>query len=164
MHERHCKLLYTFAPKCGVHDIDDNCGDGCGDAAVAVAVACAAGVRMAAGGVDRKICLREDLKVKETLKEILNIIESGDGAELFIEEINDADKLQLVLHPPNDDDDLDKDDALSDCKESSANFRNIDRGILAEKGEIRAYSKAGVVVLDIDKVTPSSLKTLWHRR
>ncbi|CAI9717028.1 Hypothetical predicted protein [Octopus vulgaris] len=54
-------------------------------------------------------------------EEFLNIIESGDDTEHFIEEIDNADDLQLVLHPPNDGDDSDKDQASRDCEESSEN-------------------------------------------
>ncbi|CAI9734354.1 Hypothetical predicted protein [Octopus vulgaris] len=74
-------------------------------------------------------------------EEILNIIESGDDTEYFIEEIGNADELRLILHPPNY---SDEDDASSDCKESSVNLRDIGRD------GIRAYSKPGVEVLDVD--------------
>ncbi|CAI9732811.1 Hypothetical predicted protein [Octopus vulgaris] len=97
-------------------------------------------------------------------KEILNIIESGDDTEYFIEEIYNADELQLVLHPPNHSNDSDKDDASIACRKSLANLCDIGRGILAEKGEIRAYCKAGVEVLDVEKeVTPSSSKKRYSR-
>ena len=65
----------------------------------------------------------------------------------------------MVLLPPIDREDSDKDDASGDCDETSATVRDIGKGILAEKGEIRSCSKAGVEVLDVDKeVTQSSAK------
>ena len=70
-------------------------------------------------------------------REILNIIESCHGAEHFIEKIDNAEKLQMVLLPPIDGDDSDEDDASSDCDETSATVRDIGKGILAEIGEIR---------------------------
>lgn len=93
-------------------------------------------------------------------EDILSLIESRDDTEHF-EEINNADQLQLVLRPPNQGNNSDKDDTSCDCEESSANLQDIGRGIRAEKGEIRADSKAGFEVLDVDKkMTPSSAK--WH--
>lgn len=65
----------------------------------------------------------------------------------------------MVLHRPNSSKDSDKDDAPSDYEESPANLRDIGGGILAEKGEIKPYSKADGEVLDIDKeVTPRATK------
>ena len=66
--------------------------------------------------------------------------------------------------PPIDRNDLNKDDASSDCDETLATVQDIGKDILAEKGEIRACSKAGVVVLDVDKeVTQSSAKKQCSR-
>ncbi|CAI9727856.1 Hypothetical predicted protein [Octopus vulgaris] len=67
-------------------------------------------------------------------EEILNIIESGNVSEYVVEEIDNADEIQLVLYLPNNGDDSAKDDASSDCEESSTNFQDIGRDILAEKG------------------------------
>ena len=53
----------------------------------------------------------------------------------------------MVLLPSIDEDDLDKDNASSDCDKTSATVQDIGKGILAEKDEIRACSKAGVKVL-----------------
>ena len=97
-------------------------------------------------------------------EKILNIIESCDGTEHFIEKIDNAEKLQMMLLPPIDGDHLDKDDASSDCDETSATVRDIGKGILAEKGEIRACIKTGVEVLNVDKeVTQSSAKKQCSR-
>ena len=102
--------------------------------------------------------------IKRDSEEILNIIESFDGTKHFIEEIDNADELQMVLLPPIDRDNSDKDDASSDCDETSATVRDIGKGILAEKSEIRACSKAGIEVLDVDKeVTQSSAKKQCSR-
>ena len=107
---------------------------------------------------------RKLFHIERDSEEILNIIESCDGTEHFIEEIDNADELQMVLLPPTDRDDSDKDNASSDCDETSAIVRDIGKGILAEKGEIRACSKAGVEVLDVDKeVTQSSAKKQCSR-
>ena len=57
----------------------------------------------------------------------------------------------MVLLPPIDGVDSDKDGATSDYDETSATVRDISKGILAEKGEIKACSKAVVEVLDVDK-------------
>ena len=95
--------------------------------------------------------------IERNSEEILNIIESCDGTEHFIEEIDNAEELQMVLLPPLDGDDSDKDDASSDCDETLATVRNIGKGILAEKGEIRACSKAVVEVLDLDKEVKKKL-------
>ncbi|XP_014790403.1 piggyBac transposable element-derived protein 1 [Octopus bimaculoides] len=107
---------------------------------------------------------KRKLDGERNTEEILNIIESADETEHFIEEFDNADELQLVPHSPNDGDDTDKDDSSSDSEESLANLRDIGRGILVEKGEIRAYSKAGVEVLDVDtEVKPSSAKKQCSR-
>ena len=51
----------------------------------------------------------------------------------------------------------DKDDVSSDCDETLATVRNIGKDILAEKGEIRACSKAVIEVLDVDKEVTKKL-------
>ena len=100
---------------------------------------------------------RKLLHIERESEEILNIIESCDGTEHFIKEIDNAEKLQMVLILLIDVDDLDKDDASSDYDETSGTVRDIGKGILAEKGEIRACSRAGVGVLYVDKEVIESL-------
>ena len=115
------------------------------------------------------MCKRKLFHIERDSEEILNIIESCDGTEHFIEEIDNAEELQMVLLPPINGDDLDKDDASSDCDETSATMRDIGKSILAEKGEIRAFSIAGVEILDVDKeVIQSSAgkkcSRKWHNK
>ena len=85
---------------------------------------------------------RKLFHIERDSEEILNIIESCNDTEHFIEEIDNADELQMVLLPPIDRNGSDKDDASSDCDETSASVRDIGKGILVEKGEIRVCSKA----------------------
>ena len=61
---------------------------------------------------------RKLFHIERDSEEILNIIESCDGTEHFIEKIDYSEKLQMVLLPPIDGDDSDKDDASSDCDET----------------------------------------------
>ena len=53
---------------------------------------------------------------------------------------------------------------LSKCDKTLATVRDIGKGILAEKNEIRAFSKAGVEIPDVDKeVTQSCAKKQCSR-
>ena len=63
---------------------------------------------------------RKLFDIERDSEEILNIIESCDGTEHFIEEVGNAEELQMVVLPLIDGDDLDKDDVSSDCDKTSA--------------------------------------------
>ena len=58
---------------------------------------------------------RKLFHIERDSEEILNIIESCDGTKHFIEEIDNAEYFQIVLLPPINGDDSNKDDASSNC-------------------------------------------------
>ena len=89
---------------------------------------------------------RKLLSIRKDAEELFNILFSEQNTTAIAKEIEDAEELQIVFQPPNDDDDSDKDDAPSDNEEACANIKDIEREILSQSAEIRIINKDSLVV------------------
>lgn len=98
---------------------------------------------------------RKLLTLKKDAEEIFNILYSDRDSSAIAEEIEEAEELQIVLQPPIDGEDSDKDDAPSDGEEASANIKDIGRGVLSQAAEVRVVSRDGKKHLDVDSIIPA---------
>ncbi|KAL7635346.1 UNVERIFIED_CONTAM: hypothetical protein RMT77_014413 [Armadillidium vulgare] len=84
-------------------------------------------------------------------EEILNILDNDEQPEIASTEIDAADLLEIVLNTPQDGGDSDRDDANSDTEEFTTNVRNIGKGVLSQKAEVRAIRKGLTIDIQVDE-------------
>ena len=96
---------------------------------------------------------RKLLSVEKDTEELFNILFSDQNTTAIAAEVEDAEELQFVLPPPLDGQDSDRDDAPSDREEASANIKDIGRGVLSQRGEVRIVSRGEKKDLNVESIT-----------
>ena len=96
---------------------------------------------------------RKLLSVEKDTEELFNILFSDQNTTAIAAEVEDAEELQFVLQPPLDGQDSDRDDAPSDGEEASANIKDIGRGVLSQRGEVRIVSRGEKKDLNVESIT-----------
>ena len=96
---------------------------------------------------------RKLLSVEKDTEELFNILFSDQNTTAIAAEVDDAEELQFVLQPPLDGQDSDRDDAPSDGEEASANIKDIGRGVLSQRAEVRIVSRSEKKDLNVESIT-----------